>query len=250
MMRLLLLGVAFVLLGCHPGAASTGTATVVAGKAEDKTWTHEELLREKTRLQEEVTAIFQSVQDQSTAEQALARLKQAQASLKALQEPAQKLPAPDAELKKKLKESAFPLLMKSGNSLVAAHDQLFHKHPNLYRVLEKTEMVKEIQKEQEERADSMARDFKEALEICVKDKYSVGAVGDEGLPSSLSDVLQMKNKPLGFMLTSDKDPWGKVFQFSIGPLELLDKPDDLPRKVHVWTTSPYGNGKKVIGNKP
>jgi hypothetical protein len=178
--------------------------------------------------------VLNSVKDRASAEKAKPRLEELNARLGELEKQyaarprGERIKAPEWTGERK----------EQAEALTLAHDRVFARHKEAYKVLAGIGLFKRIEGSLEDQAMLQAQNIQKA---CMA--YYVKHRGV--YPSSLMLVV-VKDPDTGSPPLLDGggkaiiDPWGAPYQFEVRADEKGLK------RLHVWATSPYGDGKKRI----
>jgi hypothetical protein len=124
-------------------------------------------------------------------------------------------------------------------ALLLAHDRVFSKHKPAYRTLSSTALFLRIEKELDDRVTQQAR----MLEAACNAYF----IRSNEWPTALPDLVKPPDGGRPFVEGGEKavvDPWGAPFRYGVKADESgLERP-------YVWTISPYGDGKRVLGKAP
>jgi hypothetical protein len=175
------------------------------------------------------------IKDKVSAEAAKPRLEALNARLKELEKQYKARPERErveAELKWADERA------KQDEALTLAHDRVFAKHKDAYKVLAGTGLFKRLEKALEDRATLQAQKIQQAaLSYYTK-------TGGNYPPSLEVLVVPDPQTGVGPLLEGGRkaitDPWGAPFQFHV----VID--DKSAERLYIWTVSPYGDGKKKI----
>lgn len=179
--------------------------------------------------------VLNGVKDRASADQAKPRLEELNARIENLEK--QYAARPRGE-RIKAELSLMDERKKQAEALALAHDRVFARHKDAYKVLAGTGLFRRVEGALEEGALLQALNIQKAgLAYYTK----TGGV----YPRALK-VLVVKDPNTGtppLLLGGEKaitDPWGAPYQFEI----VLD--DGGVERMYVWTVSPYGDGRKKI----
>jgi hypothetical protein len=179
--------------------------------------------------------VLDGIKDKASAEKAKPRLEELNARLEELEK--QYKARPEGErIKAELKWADEQ--KKQGEALTLAHDRVFARHKDAYKVLAGTGLFKRLEKALEDRAMLQALNIQKAA---LAHYARTGGIWPPNL-----GVLAAKDPDTGvgpFLAGGRKaitDPWGAPFQYEIWQ-------DASGReRLFVWTVIPYGDGKTKL----
>jgi hypothetical protein len=179
--------------------------------------------------------VLDGIKDRASAEKAKPRLEELNARFEELEK--QYKARPEGE-RIKAEQKWADEQKKQGEALTLAHDRVFARHKDAYKVLAGTGLFKRVEKPLEDRATLQAQNIqKAALAYYTR-------TGGVWPPNLKVLVVRDPNTGVGPFLEGKvkaiTDPWGAPFQF-----EVVQDTSGAERYL-VWTVSPYGDGKKKI----
>lgn len=178
--------------------------------------------------------VLNGVKDEASAEKAKPRLEELNARLGHLEKQyaalrrGERIKAPEWTDERK----------KQAEALSQAHDRVFARHKDAYKVLAGTDLFRRVEGALEDRALLQAQDIHKASLA-----YYTKTAGV--YPDALA-ALVVKNPITGTPplleggVKAIIDPWGAPYQFKV---RVGEKGIE---RLHIWTISPYGDGKKII----
>lgn len=193
----------------------------------------EALTRSLIEITKETTAALKAVTDRATAEKAKPRLEDFHARYERFRKDLADRPDEEREaLPKRLADDR----VKQDEALTQAHNAVFAKHKDAYKVLAETGVFKRVEAGLEYATLVQMQKVEQGCKA-----YFL--INDGEWPTVLRDlVVKIDGKPplLEGGLKSVTDPWGAPFRYEVVPDAFVG---NRPR---IWMLYPYGDGKKVL----
>lgn len=176
--------------------------------------------------------VLRGVTDRATAEKAKPKLEDLHASF---EKQFKQFNARPKEEARKVLDQNRKEWDKQKEAVTLAHDRVFSKHKDAYKVLADTGLFRRVEGWLEDDANLKAQNIQKAC-------LSYYARGGQW-PTSLTVLVEKVGGVGPFLVDGKKailDPWGAPFQFQIVALENGNE------RIVIWTHSPYGEGKKLV----
>ena len=200
---------------------------------------------ERIVMAEEIVSLLKQVKDNETAKSFGPRIDELHTRIeKHAASTVETMKNTEPEVKQAVMDQISSRMLNARKDMTTAHNKLLKEQPAAYQVLTKhSAFTREVQQNAEKEALGDVEYLQEALTRYLEEM-------PHG-PGNLQELLDWKEKPYTPFLPKTKDIWGQEYQFKVVTTYSGDK-DDVRTEVkgYVWTISPYGDGKKIIGKKP